>query len=51
VASPEYAALKKKRIKIFSAIFIVLAIAGGGFAIRNSLIQDKDNLTPVSTNF
>lgn len=51
LASPEYAALKKKRIKIFSAIFIVLAIAGGGFAIRNSLIQDKDNVTPVSTNF
>lgn len=51
LASPEYAALKKKRIKIFSAVFIVLAIAGGGFVIKNSLMQDKNNIDPVSINF
>ena len=51
LASPEYAALKKKRIKIFSAVFIVLAIAGGGCAIKNSLMQDKNNIDPVSINF
>ena len=51
LASPEYAALKKKRIKIFSTVFIVLAIAGGGFFIKNSLMQDKSNSDSVSINF
>ena len=51
LASPEYAALKKKRIKIFSAVFVVLAIAGGGFFIKNSLMQDKNNSDSISTKF
>lgn len=51
LASPEYAALKKKRIKIFSTVFVVLAIAGGGFFIKNSLMQDKSNSDSISMKF
>ena len=51
LASPEYAALKKKRIKIFSAVFIVVAILGGGFAMKNFLMQDKNNSDSISIKF
>ena len=51
LASPEYAALKKKRIKIFSAVFIVVAIIGGGFAMKNFLMQDKNNSDSISIKF
>tara|TARA_B100000900_G_C20349017_1_gene621524 strand:- start:260 stop:784 length:525 start_codon:yes stop_codon:yes gene_type:complete len=48
LASPEYAALKKKRIRIFSIVFIIISIAGGGFALRNTLMKDADNNVPIS---
>ena len=51
LASPEYAALKKKRIKIFSAVFIVVAILGGDFAMKNFLMQDKNNSDSISIKF
>tara|TARA_B100001989_G_scaffold184965_1_gene134738 strand:- start:282 stop:1583 length:1302 start_codon:yes stop_codon:yes gene_type:complete len=48
LASPEYAASKKRKKTMFTVLFLIVAIAGGGFFIKNTLIQDKDNEVPVS---
>ncbi len=44
LASPEYAAIKKKRIRIYSIFFIIISIAGGGLVIKNTLIQNTGSL-------
>ena len=43
LASPEYAALKKKRIKIISATLIVIALVGGFFVLRNNINSIKND--------
>lgn len=51
IASPEYAASKKKKKIMITVFCIIIAVAGGGFAIKNYLMQDKDNIAPVSIKF
>ena len=43
LASPEYAALQKKRIKIISATLIVIALIGGFFVLRNNINTIKND--------
>ena len=51
LASPEYAASKKKKKIIFTVLLIIVAIAGGSFAFKNTLMNDKDKISPVSIEF
>ena len=51
LASPEYEASKKKQKTIFTVLCIIVAIAGGGFAIKNTLMKDKDVEAPISMKF
>ena len=48
LASPEYEASKKKKKTILTVLCIIVAIAGGGFAIKNTLMKDTDNNVPIS---
>ena len=42
---------KEKENKKYFAVFIIFPIVGDGFALKNSLMQDKDNVAPVSIKF
>ena len=48
LASPEYEASKKKKKTILTVLCIIVAIAGGSFAIKNTLMKDTDNNVPIS---